>query len=69
VINIAEELVGYHRERAYAAVRRISDTVTRVLDRAESDGVTPADAAERMAERRIADVGELGRVRTFPGKV
>jgi len=68
VINIAEELVGYHRERAYAAVRRIVDTTTRVFEIAARDGILPVEAAERMAEQRIADVGRLGRVRTFPGK-
>ena len=41
VINIAEELVGYHRERAYAAVRRIFDTTTRVLEIAARDGILP----------------------------
>ena len=68
VINIAEELVGYHRERAYAAVRRIFDTTTRVFEIAARDGIMAVEAAERMAEQRIADVGQLGRVRTFPGK-
>src|SRR4051812_39186351 len=55
VINIAEELSigGYHRERAYAAVRRIFDTTTAVLATAEVEGVTTAVAADRLAERRI----------------
>jgi glutamate dehydrogenase/leucine dehydrogenase len=66
VINIAEELVGYHRERAYAAVRRIFDTTTRVLEIATCDGILPVEAAERIAEQRIDDVGRLGRLRTFP---
>jgi valine dehydrogenase (NAD+) len=65
MINIAEELVGYHRQRAYAAVRRIFDTTTRVLDIAASDGITPAEAANRLAERRIAAMGGVGRVRSF----
>jgi glutamate dehydrogenase/leucine dehydrogenase len=68
VINIAEELVGYHRERAYAAVRRIFDTTTRVLEIAARDGILPVEAGERIAEQRIADVGRLDRVRTFPGR-
>ena len=40
VINIAEELVGYHRERAYANVRRIYDTTQRVLAAARARGTT-----------------------------
>jgi valine dehydrogenase (NAD+) len=67
VINIAEELVGYHRERAYAAVRRIFDTTTRVLDTAEAEGITPTAAAERLARQRMTDVGGLTSIRTFPG--
>jgi valine dehydrogenase (NAD+) len=65
VINIAEELVGYHRERAYAAVRRIFETTTRVFELAAAEGVTPARAAERLAEQRIADVGRDHSIRTF----
>lgn len=65
VINIAEELVGYHRDRAYANIRGIYDTTSQVLAAAEEDGTTPAVAAERMAERRIAEVGRVGRLRTF----
>ena len=53
LINIAEELApgGYHPDLALAAVRRIFDTVTSVLQAAEVDGVTTAEAADRRAER------------------
>jgi len=68
VINIAEELgqAGYHRERAYAAVRRIFDTTTTVLATAAAEGITTAAAADRVAERRIAEVGRIRLIRT-PG--
>ncbi|MDQ1397486.1 MAG: valine dehydrogenase [Acidimicrobiaceae bacterium] len=67
VINIAEELspAGYHRERAYAAVRRIGETTAAVLETAEAEGITSAAAADRLAERRIAEVGRLGLIRRF----
>jgi glutamate dehydrogenase/leucine dehydrogenase len=66
VINIAEELVGYHRERAYARVRRIGETTTRVLTIAAKEGITPAAAAEALADQRIAGIGAAaGRIRTF----
>jgi leucine dehydrogenase len=55
VINIADELgpSGYDRERAYARVATIEETVRRVFDRATADGVTPARAADRLAEERL----------------
>jgi leucine dehydrogenase len=57
VINIAEELAGYHRERAYANVRRIYDTTLAVISKAAADGTTTAAAADTIAEARIASVG------------
>jgi valine dehydrogenase (NAD+) len=67
VINIAEELspAGYHRERAYAAIRRIYDTTTAVLDTAKQEGITSAEAASGLAERRMAALGHVQRIRTF----
>jgi leucine dehydrogenase len=65
VINIAEELVGYHRERAYANVRRIFDTTTRVLETASADGISTAEAADRLAEARIDAVGSVQHLRRF----
>jgi len=55
VINIADELDprGYDRERAYARVATIEDTMRRVFERATADGVTPARAADRLAEDRL----------------
>jgi len=69
LINIAEELSpgGYHRERAYAAVRRIFDTTTALLSTAEADGVTTAEAADGLAEQRIHDLGLVGRIRPPAG--
>jgi leucine dehydrogenase len=64
VINIAEERDGYDRERAYARIRGIGATVHRVLDLAEGEGLTTAEAAERLAERRIEEVGRIQLIRT-----
>jgi valine dehydrogenase (NAD+) len=68
VINIAEERhpsgAPYDRDRAKAAVAGIADTLRRVLDRAAADGCTPAEAADRLAEERIAAVGAIGLIRT-----
>jgi leucine dehydrogenase len=54
IINIAEEFVGYDAGRAERRVRGIYATTADVLERAARDGVTPAEAADRLAEERIA---------------
>jgi glutamate dehydrogenase/leucine dehydrogenase len=59
VINIAHEPGGYDRERAFEHVRSIYDTMSAVFDRAETDGVTPAAAANQLAEERIAAVSRV----------
>ena len=65
VINIAEELVGYNRERAYAGVRGIYATSRLVLAMAAEHSSTTAAAAEALARGRMADVGGAARIRTF----
>jgi leucine dehydrogenase len=55
IINVAAE---YHRWSAEEAARRVDDTPHRleaVLDLAESQGLTPPDAAERLACQTMAD--------------
>ena len=65
LINIAEELApgGYRPDRARTAVQRIFDTVTSVLQAAEVDGVTTAEAADRRAESRIAALSAVHQIR------
>jgi leucine dehydrogenase len=65
LVNIAEELAptGYHPDLALAAVRRIFDTVTSVLQVAEADGVSTAAAADRRAEDRIAALSAVHQIR------
>ena len=64
VINIAEEPHGYDRQRAYDRISTIHDTLLRVFDRAEADGITTAAAADRLAEERIASVSHTQLIRT-----
>jgi len=55
VINIAFEIGrDYRWEDAEVAVRRIHENTTVVLETAEREGIAPADAADRVAEERIA---------------
>jgi valine dehydrogenase (NAD+) len=62
VIQVADELHGFSFDRARARTLQIFDTTLAVLHAAAADGVTPAVAADRTAERRIAEVGSLGRI-------
>jgi valine dehydrogenase (NAD+) len=59
VIQVADERAGFSFERARAATERIFVTTGRVLAIADADGVPPSVAADRLAERRMADVGRL----------
>lgn len=53
LINGAREVSGWSRERAALAVEAIYDTVLQVLELASSAGVTPAAAADQLAESRL----------------
>lgn len=64
VINIAEEAAGYDRDRAWARIAGIHDTVLAVLDRSRQAGIPPGEAADRHAEARIAAVGQVSLLRT-----
>ncbi|WP_020576222.1 Glu/Leu/Phe/Val family dehydrogenase [Actinopolymorpha alba] len=59
LIQVADELHGFSFERAKARAARILETTHRVFDLASEEGVPPAVAADRLAERRIAEVGRL----------
>lgn len=59
VIQVADEIEGFSFERAKLRATKIFDTTKRLLAEAEAEGVPPAAAADRMAERRMAEVGRL----------
>ncbi|MEV0327034.1 Glu/Leu/Phe/Val dehydrogenase [Micromonospora echinospora] len=59
VIQVADEIDGFNFERAKLRATRIYDTTREILKLADADGVPPAEAADRLAERRMADVGRL----------
>ncbi|MDR6224613.1 Leu/Phe/Val dehydrogenase [Desmospora profundinema] len=54
LINVADELLGYNRERAMKKVEGIYDTILRIFEIAERDRIPSYKAADRMAEERIA---------------
>jgi valine dehydrogenase (NAD+) len=59
VIQVADELGGFNFDRARAATEQIFTTTAKILSIADSDGVPPSVAADRLAERRMSDVGRL----------
>jgi valine dehydrogenase (NAD+) len=59
VIQVADEIDGFNFERAKLRATRIYDTTREILHLADAEGVPPAEAADRLAERRMADVGRL----------
>ena len=68
--QVADEAVGaggFHFERAKTKATRIYETTLQVFRLAEAEGVPPAVAADRLGERRMADVGRLRTV-LLPGR-
>jgi valine dehydrogenase (NAD+) len=59
VIQVADELHGFNFDRAKARAEQIFTTTKQILAAADADGVPAAVAADRLAERRIAEVGRL----------
>lgn len=59
LIQVADEFEGFSFERAKMQATRIYDTTRTILERAKTDGVPTATAADRIAEQRILEVGRL----------
>jgi leucine dehydrogenase len=66
LINVADELIGYDRQRAMKRVEDIYRTLREVFRRARLDGVIPAVAADRLAQERIRSVSRV-RLLWVPG--
>ncbi len=63
VIQVADEIEGFNFERAKLRATKIYDTTKQLLQLAAAEGVPPAVAADRMAERRMAEIGRLRTIR------
>ncbi len=59
VIQVADELGGFNFDRAKARATQIFTTTREIFALADADGVPPAVAADRLAERRMSEVGRL----------
>ncbi|MGP4080987.1 branched-chain amino acid dehydrogenase [Pseudalkalibacillus sp. R45] len=53
VINVADELYGYNRERAMKKVETIYDNIASVFEVSKRDNIPTYMAADRLAEERI----------------
>ena len=63
LINVANEIEGYNRERAFTRAKEgIYDTLTTIFNQAQNDNVTTHMAALKVAKKRISDVSKLKNV-------
>jgi valine dehydrogenase (NAD+) len=60
LIQVADELEGFSFERAEQAATGIFETTRRVLRMASEAGATPSTAADRLAEKRMTELGRRG---------
>ncbi|WP_433228794.1 Leu/Phe/Val dehydrogenase [Actinomadura formosensis] len=59
VIQVADEIEGFNFDRAKARATGIYDTTRKIFALAADEGVPPAVAADRLAERRMSQIGRL----------
>jgi valine dehydrogenase (NAD+) len=67
LIQVADEIEGFRFERAKQKAAGIFDTTLRIFELAEAEGLPPALAADRLAERRMSEVGRLRSI-LLPGR-
>ena len=63
VIQVEDERHGFSFDRAKAKTDGIFDIALRVFRAADEEGVSPAVAADRLAEERMRSVGRLSTIR------
>lgn len=63
LINVYDELHGYSRTRVMHRVDSIYEATLAILNTAEELDITPNEAAKKIAEDRIRDIGDLRRFR------
>lgn len=59
LINVSIELEGYNRDRAMAKTERIYDAALNVFNIAKGENIPTIQAAKRLAEKRIEEVGRI----------
>jgi leucine dehydrogenase len=61
LMNVAIELQGYDRDRAYRTVSTIYNIIGNIFSIADRDGIPSWKAADRLAEERIEAIGKVRR--------
>jgi leucine dehydrogenase len=61
LINVADEIYGYDKQRAMRKTGAIKEVLTSILLSARDEGISTHQAADRFAERRIEQVGMVRR--------
>ncbi|MGP4072427.1 Leu/Phe/Val dehydrogenase [Piscibacillus sp. B03] len=56
VINVADELNGYNKDRAYKQIETIYNSLEKIFEISKRDNIPTHKAADRMAEERIESV-------------
>ncbi len=59
LINVYSELIGYNRELAFQQTDKIYDFTLDILRKASDESIPTYLAANRMAEKRITDIGKV----------
>lgn len=62
LIQVADELLGYNKERAFRKAAGIYDLLLRVFAISKEEGIPTHRAANLLAERRIAKLGGIARM-------
>ena len=61
LINVYAEIQGWPAERSLRKAGEIYNTLIRILELAEAEGITTAEASDKVAEQRMEDVRFLHR--------
>ncbi|HET7846769.1 MAG TPA: Glu/Leu/Phe/Val dehydrogenase dimerization domain-containing protein, partial [Acidimicrobiia bacterium] len=63
LINVYDEMLGYSKTRALHRVDGIFQATKTILEMSKSEAINPNQAAVRVAETRIKEIGDLRRFR------
>lgn len=59
LINVANEIEGYNRERAFSQAESIYDILLTIFKLAEDNNIPTYKAANMVAEKRMEDISKL----------
>ncbi len=59
LINVANEIDGYNRERAFSQTESVYDTLLKIFQVADEENIPTYVAANRVAEKRMEEISKL----------